>query len=320
MKSAVIASLIFLLTGISFLFVVSSIGLIFFPDFAVRIDRFLPKFPVSITQTISESIDPTPTPLTKDIILAGINRVRLLSKIQELSNESSLCTLAQMTANGEKLTSPQIILRCPTCAEIVSITFDRRVSLGLALQYLEDDATASAMIKNKNLNAACLAENDTAITFIAAQKRTVSKPLPQRIITGDELFQSLSDYRKVQGKKELNRDDKLCLYANKRVADHLGLLSEDKPKESYPVPEKYPLDAHDGFKKDAESGLVFDMTGRKSIAENLAYWPTAQYGVHVIEWGWDTSTEGHRETQLSDDYDAVCLSGKEGFFVAIFGK
>jgi uncharacterized protein YkwD len=93
-----------------------------------------------------------------------------------------------------------------------------------------------------------------------------------------------------------------------------------KTIEEYPNQSKYPLDNHAGFISDGESGYLFTTTEFNVVAENLAYWPTAQYASQVIEWGWDTSTEGHREAQLSTDYTHACLSGRNGFFVAIFGR
>jgi uncharacterized protein YkwD len=96
-------------------------------------------------------------------------------------------------------------------------------------------------------------------------------------------------------------------------------MQSTKPQE-YPVPDKYPLDAHAGFAADADSGYVFEITGKNYVAENLAYWPSAQAATHVIEWGWDSSTEGHREAQLSNDFTHACITGQEGFYVAIFGR
>ena len=95
---------------------------------------------------------------------------------------------------------------------------------------------------------------------------------------------------------------------------------QDIPKEEYKNPDKYPLDAHAGFERDGDSGYLFEVTGFNAVAENLAYWPSAEYPNQVIEWGWDTSTEGHREAQLSDEYSHACLAGGDGFYVAIFAR
>jgi len=112
----------------------------------------------------------------------------------------------------------------------------------------------------------------------------------------------------------------LCLYAQKRLQDHLTLIEKKTPPADYPNPDKYPLDSHQGFSVDAQSGYAFDVTQTQKLAENLAYFPNAQTATQIIEWGWDTSTEGHREAQLSNDYSKACLWGEAGFYVAIFGS
>jgi hypothetical protein len=324
MKNALVAILILILTGFGIFSLVSSIGIDIYPKIAAPIEKassaIFQKIPEPFSEVISESLNPSPVPLTKDQILAGINRVRLLANSQEYVYDSSICPLATHLLSGNKLTLFQITSVCPNCSQLSSVTFDKRISLDSAIQYIEDDATASAMIKNKKLNSVCLVEEEQRILLIAAHKVIPPSPIPQRMISEDELFQALTEYREAHGAKDLSTDEKLCDYARKRVSDHVAAMNEHKPKESYPNPLKYPLDSHEGFMKDADSGLVFEMTRKQKIAENLAYWPTAQYAVHVIEWGWDSSTEGHKETQLSNDYDSACLSGKQGFFVAIFGK
>jgi hypothetical protein len=131
-----------------------------------------------------------------------------------------------------------------------------------------------------------------------------------RTVTEDELWQALMEYRTDHKKKQIDRADKLCQYARRR-AQELSDRLQTNPED--------PLDAHEGFKRDAESGYVFDVTGFTSIGENLAYTPGFTTGTQIIEWGWDTSS-GHRSLQLSDDITHGCLTGIHPVYVGIFGS
>jgi uncharacterized protein YkwD len=129
-------------------------------------------------------------------------------------------------------------------------------------------------------------------------------------ISEDALWQALSIYRKTQGKKDLLRSDKLCQYARKR-AEELVIRLKTNPED--------PLDAHAGFKRDADSEYIFTFSGFTNIGENLAYTPSYTSATQVIEWGWDTSEE-HRKLQLSDDITHGCISGIHPIYVAMYAK
>lgn len=128
-------------------------------------------------------------------------------------------------------------------------------------------------------------------------------PVPPPTISEADLYSALRDYRTSNGRTQLVLEENLCLYARKRVEEHLKRNS---------------LDAHAGFQRDADSGELFKITDMKAVAENLAYLPAYTTATQIVEWGWDTST-AHRDAQLSNDWTHVCLSGKYPFYVGIFG-
>ena len=137
------------------------------------------------------------------------------------------------------------------------------------------------------------------------QPAQTTKTIPE-----DELWQALTVYRNAHGKKEIGRADKLCQYARNRASE-LSTRLATNPED--------PLDAHAGFKRDADSGHVFEFTGFSYVGENLAYTPAFTTGTQVIEWGWDTSS-GHRALQLSDNITHGCISGIHPIYVGIFGS
>ncbi len=141
---------------------------------------------------------------------------------------------------------------------------------------------------------------------------TPRSPTPPPTISEANLYNALQDYRTANGRTHLVFEENLCVYARKRVQDHLKRLETLGPDDK-------PLDAHAGFQRDADSGELFKITDMKAVAENLAYLPAYTTATQIIEWGWDSST-AHRDAQLSNDWTHVCLSGKYPFYVGIFGK
>lgn len=268
---------------------------------------------------------PTPIPLDQTKLIELVNQLRAENQLPALKIGKQTCALLDLFAADQAFSKDEVFTTCPSCARAQFISITQPVNQSSVRQVFDQDATAAAVIKDKKLTHICSQINDdnAYLVFVEARASEISSKsiaTPIKEISEDELWQAFQNYRKSQGKNELVRDENICTYARKRVQDHLTLKEKNQPPESYPVPAKYPLDAHDGFKKDADSSLVFEMTHKNEVAENLAYWPSALYAVHVIEWGWDTSTEGHREAQLSTEWSAACLTGKQGFYVAIFGK
>ncbi|MBI5222580.1 MAG: hypothetical protein HY980_03745 [Candidatus Magasanikbacteria bacterium] len=141
---------------------------------------------------------------------------------------------------------------------------------------------------------------------------TPPPPTPPPTISEANLYNALQDYRTANGRTHLVFEENLCVYARKRVDEHLRRLETLGPDDK-------PLDAHAGFQRDADSGELFKITDMKAVAENLAYLPAYTTATQIIEWGWDSST-AHRDAQLSNDWTHVCLSGKYPFYVGIFGK
>lgn len=267
-------------------------------------------------------------------ITAKINTYRLSHNLAALTANPAICQFDPPNASGQSPTS-DFLSRCPTCSKVSLITVSRFVSPNELLTAFINDDSINQTLLSKDVNFLCPLENsqDLLLFFASLQEKTVTPIVaaPQRInptpkITANppnnfsesELWTALTQYRSSHQRSTLTKDEALCTYAKKRLNDQIKLMGEKKPSE-YPVPDKYPLDAHAGFSSDAENGIAFDIAGKNNLAENLAYWPDAQYPHQVIEWGWDSSTEGHRETQLSNDWTVGCISSRDGFYVAIFG-
>jgi hypothetical protein len=289
--------------------------------------KLLPNLPVTIGQKYNAIVDvitpPSPLPVDADSLTILINQIRHQNQVGSLLQGQKTCLLAETALTHQNL-DPQIIAqKCPECCSVQIARLSQPLDLDWFQRQIGLDASTSAYLLDPDLTHLCVATSaaQVVISLVTAKPKAEIYPLPTPAsFTEDQLWQALIIYRQSQNRSTLKKDDKLCLYARKRVNDHLDLYNQKLDPALYPVESKYPLDAHQGFKQDAESGLVFDMTQKNQVAENLAYWPNAADPIHVIEWGWDTSTEGHREAQLSNDWTHGCISGKSGFYVAIFAK
>lgn len=291
--------------------------------------NFVNKVKKMATPTATISAIPKTT-TTPGQLIAVINNYRTNIGINPYSIEPKLCSIIDtMTTSSQK---PQEIMysQCPECTQSAVINISNQDTPDNLHQQLINDNNSMLILDNDSFTSVCASQTGSIITLLFAGydkpaqpqiTTTQATPTPITIknFTEDELWQALSEYRKDHKKPELNKHEKLCEYARERVEEHIKNYHELDISQ-YPNQEKYPLDAHAGFKRDAESGHLFELTQMSKVAENLAYYPTAQYATHIIEWGWDSSTEGHRETQLSEEYTQGCVSGREGFYVAIFGK
>lgn len=138
-------------------------------------------------------------------------------------------------------------------------------------------------------------------------------------ISDDEVFEALNNYRRSHDVSSLHTNSNLCSYASKRVGDLIAYGG---------------LDYHEGFKKDFEDpenppDPIKYYSGNQ-IAENLAFQHCknmttgdsfiAETGTALIEWCFDSSTEGHREAQLNRDYKNACVRHGENMYVIIFGN
>ena len=126
------------------------------------------------------------------------------------------------------------------------------------------------------------------------------KPPPPKTFnyTGDDIWQALATYRVSHKRYQFIKDDRLCAVANDRLKQLTALGT---------------LDAHKGFKERFSNDDAFKAVGFAKIAENLAY--GFETATAVIEWGWDTSTAGHREAQLTSEYTHACTASTQGFAV-----
>lgn len=322
MKKLIILSVATLLGIMGVLLTESSIG---GKKVNTAIKEFQPQMERQVrqltTRIVATPVPATPTPLSSDQFVEIINSQRKINQVNALKIGKQTCAVLHMYANKRSLSPTDIRSACPTCGSLNIFSFGQPVTQNSLNELVSQDASISAIFTDRALTHACAENTNDAILLATVEIYKSPAPVAApKEISEDELWQAMTEYRRDHKVPDLTWDDKLCTYARKRVQDQLTLLAEKKQAESYPIPAKYPLDAHEGFEKDADSGYVFEVTERSVVAENLAYWPTATYAVHVIEWGWDTSTEGHKETQLSTEYTAGCLTGKQGFYVAEFAK
>lgn len=272
---------------------------------------------------------PPVTPLSPDVVTAAINRYRQDNNLVTFNPGETMCSIIDVIPEDPNLADDKAVFDvCPTCSRIALLSISKLTPEANVLTRLQETDTKKLLDDTRYTHICAKEKTDQILVVFAAYENrptpavtAKSTPLPQKPpinFTEDQIWQAFMDYRNAHRKNPIAKNENLCVYARKRIDDHLNMFKTLKSSQ-YPNPDKYPLDAHAGFQKDAESGYVFEVTGRNRVAENLAYWPDAQYPHQVIEWGWDTSTEGHREAQLSNDYTDACISGKEGFFVAIFG-
>jgi uncharacterized protein YkwD len=279
----------------------------------------------SITRIIQDAVRPHLPTTTSEELFTKINQYRISVKRPPFLNETSICGPLQSVSNA----TGDVFSVCPQCSHATMLTIGKFASSNQMMERLLTDDSTLETLQSATLTHVCIAEKDDALSVMFVKKSAPVTPSPRlrtpppastpTYFSEDDLWLALTEYRQAHGKPALGRDERMCTYARKRVQEHIDKMNQTAQSE-YPNPDKYPLDAHAGFSADASSGYAFEVTGRNQLAENLAYWPTAKSAAHIIEWGWDTSTEGHREAQLSDTWSHACISGNLGFYVAIYGK
>lgn len=127
----------------------------------------------------------------------------------------------------------------------------------------------------------------------------IALPPDPRMSTADELFEAMNNYRKARNVQNLAKSDLLCSIAENRADEQLA---------------NGDLDNHAGFDKYAQNQNEFSRMG-----EVLFGGVQPQYGVHIIEYGWDRSLTGHKEAIQDPDWSHGC-GGIAGYFaVFIFG-
>lgn len=302
-----------------------------------RLRPFLPEG--LIPELVMENPLVIQTP-AKDLFEA-INAVRQKSNQKPYQSNQATCEVAKIMSQNQTGSQDNFLNNCANCESGALVTISNQAPAVRLISEIKNNQSQNDLILGQDYSHLCIEQNENTLTLFFATfqsqaspdtqlnktttgviKSTVYTPAPTKNpknFSELDLWQALMNYRHSHTRSDLERDENLCVYARKRVEEHIKMYAST-PKEAYSRSDKYPLDAHAGFERDGNSGELFTITDRRVVAENLAYWPSAQYPHQVIEWGWDTSTEGHREAQLSEDYTHACIVGKEGFYVAIFGR
>lgn len=127
----------------------------------------------------------------------------------------------------------------------------------------------------------------------------INLPPDPRMSTVEELNTAMNDYRKAHNVQLVTRNDLLCDIAQKRAEEQL---------------QNGGLDGHAGFDKYGQNQNEFFRMG-----EVLFGGVQPQYGVHIVEYGWDRSLTGHKEAIADSGWNHGC-GGVAGYYaVFIFG-
>ncbi len=124
----------------------------------------------------------------------------------------------------------------------------------------------------------------------------ISLPPDPTMSTVDELFTAMNNYRKAHNVSTLTKNDLLCSIAQNRANEQLA---------------NGDLDNHAGFNKYVQDQDEFSLMG-----EVLFGGAQPQYGVHIVEYGWDRSLTGHKQAIQDPEWNHGC-GGIAGYF-AVF--
>lgn len=290
----------------------------------------------------SGSLDP-------QIILEKLNKERIIFEVGELEYDNSLASVAAILLNeAEKidfdLTQTDFLPQLKDALSQVDYKYahvSHNILVGPSLEqavvnsWFSDESQVKALKDDDFIHVGFATKfidlQDVGRVGVVVQvlgkpliqintlaKTRVSKAPVLPVVTDQEVINALNDYRKVHLVRTLNIDDNLCTYAEKRVQD---LVAFGK------------LDEHAGFKNDFADPenlpeSIKNYSGTQ-IAENLAHQYCknmttgdsfiAETGTAIIEWCFDSSTLGHREAQLNNDFENVCVRHGNGMYVVIFG-
>lgn len=140
---------------------------------------------------------------------------------------------------------------------------------------------------------------DWSVEKVDEHMTKINLPPDPRMSTPEELFDAINNYRRAHNVQTITRNDTLCDIAKKRADEQLANGG---------------LDGHAGFEKYAQSQNDFYRVG-----EVLFGGVQPQYGVHIVEYGWDRSLTGHKEAIQNPSWNHGC-GGVAGYFaVFIFG-
>lgn len=128
----------------------------------------------------------------------------------------------------------------------------------------------------------------------------VALPPDPRMSSADELFEAMNNYRRAHSVQTLQKSDLLCTIAQNRANEQVA---------------NGELDSHAGFEKYAKEQNEFSTMG-----EVLFGGAQPQYGVHIVEYGWNRSLTGHREAIQDPSWQYGCGGVAEYYAVFIFGS
>lgn len=127
----------------------------------------------------------------------------------------------------------------------------------------------------------------------------ISLPPDPRMSTATELFEAMNSYRSAHNVSILQKNDTICSIAAKRAEEQVVNGG---------------LDGHAGFEGHAQAQQEFSVMG-----EVLFGGVQPQYGVHIVEFGWDRSLTGHKEAIGDPSWQYGC-GGVSGYYaVFVFG-
>lgn len=295
------------------------------PDYSLRVDLD----PDSVIAAINQQRDTHQVkkviPSTKLHQVAEDVLAELKQKNFELSQEDGNALLEESLKKGNYFYSSayqSIVVGPVSSSAVVEYWFNNKQEKTILEESVTDIGVAT-MVEPINgeftgVTVVILAQPRGVTAVFPTPTPQPAKPaLPQ--ISDEEVIEALNRYRTDHTVSTLQVNDHLCAYAEKRVGDLVAYGG---------------LDNHQGFKKDFEDpnnppAALKDYPAGK-IAENLAHQFcrnmttgdsfVAQTGTAIIEWCFDSSTKGHRETQLSSDYHNVCVRHADGMYVVIFSE
>ncbi len=189
--------------------------------------------------------------------------------------------------------------------------------LFLAFVYLISQAKGSGIVKKmvpaKSVNAPKTIKLEQTVKYVTPTTQPfdwsvvkedehitkMSLPPDDKMSTPDELFTAMNEYRKDNNIPQVQKDDTICSIAQNRANEQLANGG---------------LDNHSGFDKYVQNQNEFSKMG-----EVLFGGTQPQYGVHIVEFGWNRSLTGHREAIRDSSWNYGC-GGIAGYYaVFIFG-
>jgi len=155
-------------------------------------------------------------------------------------------------------------------------------------------------VEDKRLNNTTSSPGfDWSVTKIDDNVTSMSLPPDPRMSTAEELFEAMNTYRKAHGVSTLSKNDMLCDVAQNRANEQIANGG---------------LDGHAGFSKHFNDQNEFNRVG-----EVLFGGSQPQYGVHIVEFGWDRSLTGHKEAIRNPVWNHGCGGIADYYAVFIFG-